>query len=229
MHQKIAQMAARMSDRKDKLRRARTYIEDLGRQNIELLSVTKNMEGVQTENRSLKKANAQMEVRIQELENQLAIVAFRARDFRKELKTTQKELEERDDHVAQLQDTCNQTQKRNKTLHESLQEAISERCVLVDANVKMRSEIDDLSSKNLELSSAVTSLETSNREIRGQTKSIDAICDRYKRKKAELKKRIAILEKEKRKWETVAKFVQHVGTAKGEAVADVFGPLEADA
>jgi peptidoglycan hydrolase CwlO-like protein len=228
MHQRIAQMATRMSDRKEKLRSARTYLEDFGHQNSELLNVTKKLEGAELENRSLKKANAQMEVKIQELEGQLSAVIFRARDFQKRLKTIQRELEERDDHVAQLQDACNQSQKRNKMLHESLQGAISERAVLADANERMRSEVGDLSSKNSELSSAVTTLETANLEIRRQVKSVDTLRDNHRKKKAELKKRIGILEKEKRKWETVAKFVQRVGTVKGEALTDVFGPLETE-
>jgi len=75
---------------------------------------------------------------------------------------------------------------------------------------------------------AVTNLEAANLEIQAKMKSVDVVHDRYKMKKLELRKQIAALEKEKRKWETVAKFVQRVGTVKGEAVTDVFGPLDPD-
>jgi hypothetical protein len=109
MQQKSAQMETRKCDKNYKPQSSKTYLEDLWRQNSNLLSITKKLEGIDLTIKRMHNWNGGSGTR-----KPTQDCYIQSERLSETTETAQKELEERDNYVIQLQHTGNKHRNEAK-------------------------------------------------------------------------------------------------------------------
>jgi hypothetical protein len=225
LQDRLLQASLRAKEKKTKLKQSLISLNELHTQNIQLQELVKRLEGVEVENRSVKKNNHLMEARIQELEGQLTQVATGEGEIRGKLKLSNQELHEREEALLELQRKCSDCQARNDAQQTLIATLTSEKKELAGQIGELESEVSGERLRNAELSDALANLEAANLEVHSRLTMVKGHIGKDKEKKTVLKQRVTELQREKRRWESIAKFVHKVGEVKGDAVETVFGSL----
>ena len=95
-------------------------------------------------------------------------------------------------------------------------------CVAAE-RIKSSLELEQERTNNL--SQDITNLEIQNKHLLQDKQEFIKFRELYKEKKATMKKKLLLVEQEKNKWETIAKFSHKVKECKREAAQEVYNPL----
>lgn len=218
-------LLAEINDNKDHWANAAESLRQCQEENEKLARLVKRLEEYKLESRALHKATRQMEVHVHEVETDFTELKAKHKELHTLTKALNKELHSRDEQFNSIQKACAEAQQRNHTLQSLLDQTRTENQSLTDENSSLQAKLSSSLAKNSRLSELVTSLEAENLQVKASLRSADEIEATYKEKRAVLRSKIQALEKEKRKWETVARFTHHVGEVKGTTVQHVFGPI----
>jgi predicted nucleic acid-binding Zn-ribbon protein len=229
LQDRLLQVSLRAKDKKTKLKQSIKSLNELHTQNIQLQELIKRLEGVEVENRTVKRNNHVMEARIEELERELNEATATGGEIRGKLKVSNQELQEREEALLELQKKCNESQARCDAQQAVIEALRSEKKELIGQIGGLEEDVSGTRLRNSELTEAVAHLEAQNLEVHSRLTALRGHVGKGKQKKSELKRRVVELQHEKRKWESIAKFVHKVGEVKGDAVQTVFGSLGIDA
>ena len=218
-------LTAELNNRSDQWEQMQESLKACQEENRQLAKLVKQLQECKLENRALKKANHQMEIHINQLNSDMTDLKDKHQELRTLTKALNKELHAREGQLNSLQTLCNEAQQRNHSLQVSYEDMRTQYQEASDENTTLQAKLTTTRTKLTRLSELVTSLESENLQLKASMRSVEEVEETYKTKRAALRSKILALEKEKRKWESVAKFVHHVGEVKGTTVHHVFGPI----
>ncbi|KAK8858229.1 hypothetical protein M9Y10_013330 [Tritrichomonas musculus] len=169
--------------------------------------------------------NERSKERIKDLEAKLSYTQQLLSKSQGQIESLRSDLNEKEDQYASLQKRCQESQEINV----SLQAADSNnKAEIQRLNELIESLKNSLKEENLKvdnLTSTIASLQDENIRLKALVDKANDSREKYKIKKQALLDKMKECEREKRKWESIAKFNNHVCTVKKVTVQDVFGDL----
>mgnify|MGYP001075396572 CR=1 FL=1 len=190
-----------------------------------LKKIHKKYDNLKLELQKSASENERLKEKIQDLEAKLAYTQQLFAKSQSQMDSLRSELTEKEDQYALLQKRCQESQEINV----SLQTADSNNKAEIE---KLHSIIDSLKNSLKEENEKVDNLTKTIAILQDENIKLKSLVDqgaeakeKYKLKKLALIEKMKECEREKRKWESIAKFNNHVCTVKKVTVQDVFGDI----
>lgn len=223
---KIENLVAELGDVSEKLNSADSSNKHIRKENQKLKKKVQKYHGIDLDNDKLRKLLEQVQNENIDLENKVEFYTKQSAQYKKMNEKLQQDLNEKEDQIVSNHRRVNEVQQRIKTLESKLDQ---DNDTLTEKNGDLQEisrELQNQQQANAELSEKINKLEAENIHIRQQIQSGEIIKQKYKSKKSQLKQRLAALEKEKKRWESIAKFVNRVDEVKSISVFDVYGSTQ---
>lgn len=234
------------SSMKDNIQHKIHQAETIGDREERIQQLEKQVRLLQNENVSLQEKLTESAVRSRsaihnnkDIINQLELVQQSDKDKQNQLFKRERELKAVNDLVMslrlQLDEKDNQlsiAQSRSVAAESKAQQfekrykderELTKR--LVRAAEKLREDLFNEQTRSAKLSQDLETIEQSKRKLQLQVKDIEAVKNKYNEKTDEVRQKMYELEREKNKWESIAKFSNKIKKSKYEAQQEVFNPL----
>jgi predicted nucleic acid-binding Zn-ribbon protein len=225
LQRKVTNLTSRYSKKKGQLEKAVGTLDDLKRKNEDLVERLTLLEGTERENAQLREERTALQRKISELEEDFTRCKRKYARVRAIANDLKQELQERKNACVALEQSCNEAQQRSANLFQTVEHIKSEKDALKRRNEKLEVVVSKAEERETQLGQQISRLEASSFHLQQEVRISGDVEQKYKKKKKEWKERVASSEMEKRKWESIAKFVHRVAQVKGGAITDVYGQI----
>jgi myosin heavy subunit len=226
LKQKKTQLESRHTEKKEQMKLAQDQIDALKAENENLVKIVRKLADADHENARLKESCKELHAKNADISDQLLAVRNKYVELRRSAREMDQTIQEREKEMAELQKRCEEAQERSRTLDRANEEIRGENKTLSHENSRLNGSLTEAVGKGSALSQEIARMEGSVLHLQERVRCLGVIEAKYKRKKQEWRDRLAGFDREKRKWESVAKFVHRVARVKGGVVADVYGHPE---
>lgn len=172
--------------------------------------------------------NERLREKIQDLEAKIKYLQQLLEQSQSQMDDLKKDLNEKEEQFSLLQKRCQECQEiivSLQTLDSNNKAEIEKLHLLIDSLKKSLSEENE---KVDNLTKTIVALQDENIKLKSLVDQGADAKEKYKLKKRELIEKMKECEREKRKWESIAKFNNHVCAVKKVTVQDVFGDIVND-
>ncbi|OHT06029.1 hypothetical protein TRFO_05666 [Tritrichomonas foetus] len=212
-------------------------------QNVRISNTEEIIKKTQTENSDLKKyckklekyraeyqrgaaENGRFKETIQDLEAKLAYSHNLYSKSQIQIDSLRKELSELENSYSQMQKRCQESQEMNTNLMNTTSNNKSEIHELNETINSLNDLLSKETAKTGKMAKTIADIQDEKIKLQAIINNEANSKEKYRLKKKTLLDKIKELERERRKWESVAKFNQHVCTVKKVAVQDVYGEFQ---
>lgn len=229
VNQKIANkykaLKAALLEQNSKMQNMHDINKDLQNENNNLRKSLKQFDQCKLQLQSSNNENVRLLERINDLEAKISYISKQLKSNQEQCKSLKVELNEREEQYESVQKQCHESQQITLNLQNDDNQNKAEIQKLNATILSLQRKLKEETQKVGDMAKTVSGLQDENIKLKSQLQKESDEKQKYKLKKQTYLERIKDCEKEKRKWESIAKFNNHVATVKTMTVRDVYGDM----
>ena len=196
--------------------------------NADLKKQCKKLEKVKIDFQRATAENGRLNENIKDLEAKIAYSQNLYAKSQSLIETLRAEIRIKEEEITKLQQRCQKSQELNQTFQQASESNRQEIQQLNETITKLTTEISKEKNKLGDMAKTISDIQEENLRLKSSLSNEAVIREKYSQKKKLYLQKIKEIEREKRRWESIAKFNHHVCNVKKAAVQDVFGEVNPD-